>query len=218
MDERLPRLCVVLLLAGCAPEPRQMTHRIRVNVASDPGVPLAGAALHAGAHKLGQSDERGAIDVDLPGEPGETVKLSLTCPEGFRSELSELSVLLREPQAHERPPEFALACPPLTRKLVVAVRADRGPNLPLRYLGEELARTDASGSAHALLDAKPGDALTLTLDTSAEPQLMPQHPELKLSVPDHDDLVVFDQTFKRPKVKPKRAPKKPPEPTGPLRF
>ena len=216
MDKRL--LWVLTVLAGCAPETRPMSHRIRVHVTSDPELPLAGAAIHAGARALALSDEGGTIEVELPGKPGEVVKLTLRCPEGYRAEETALSVLLREPQPHEPPPEFSITCPPLTRELVVAVRADHGPNLPLRYLGEELARTDASGAAHALLHAKPGDALTLTLDTSAQPQLMPQHPELKLSVPDHDELVVFDQAFKRPKPKLKPAPPKPPEPTGPQRF
>jgi hypothetical protein len=218
MDKSLPTLCTLVVLAGCAPEAWQTSQRIRVNVVSDPGVPLAAAELHAGTHRLARSDHNGTMEVELPGKPGDVAKLGLSCPPGYRAQESELSVLLREPQAQERPPEFSLACPPLTRTLVVAVRADRGANLPLRYLGEELARTDASGVTHALVQAKPGDALTLTLDTSAEPQLMPQHPELKLSVPDHDDLVVFDQAFKRPKEKRKPVPPKPPEPTGPERF
>lgn len=218
MDERLRMLCMMAVLSGCAPEARQTSQRIRVNVVSDPGVPLADAELHAGTHSLARSDHNGTMEVELPGKPGDVAKLTLRCPEGYRAQDAELSVLLREPQAQERPPEFSLACHPLTRTLVVAVRADRGANLPLRYLGEELARTDASGATHALVHAKPGDALTLTLDTSAEPQLMPQHPELKLSVPDHDDLVVFNQAFKQPKPKRKPAPPKPPEPTGPERF
>ena len=211
-------LCVMALLAGCAPEARPMAHRIRVHVTSDPDVPLADAALEAGARTLAHSDRTGTMEVELSGKPGEVVMLSLRCPVGYRAQETALSVLLREPQPHEPPPEFSFACPPLTRALVVAVRADHGAGLPLRYLGEELARTDASGATHALVHAKPGDALTLTLDTSAEPQLMPQHPELKLNVPDHDDLIVFDQAFKRPKPKLKPAPRKPPEPTGPERF
>lgn len=209
---------VIVGLVCCGHAPRHTSQRIRVNVVSDPGVPLAAAELFLGSRTLARSDDTGTIEVELPGRPGDVVQLQLRCPEGYRTPDESLSVMLREPQARERPPEFSLACPPLTRTLVVAVRADRGPSLPLRYLGEEVARTDTSGAAHALLRAKPGDALTLTLDTSAEPQLMPQQPELKLSVQDHDDLVVFDQAFTRPKPKWKPLPKKPPEPTGPQRF
>jgi hypothetical protein len=173
-------VCVLAVLAGCAPFAHPKLHRVRVNVVSDPGLPLPDAALRAGARTLARSDENGTIEVELPGKPGELVKLTLSCPEGYRAQETELSVLLREPQPAEPPPEFSFACPPLSRTLVVAVRADHGAHLPLRFLGEELARTDGSGTAHALVHAKPGDALTLTLDTSAEPQLMPQHPELKL--------------------------------------
>jgi hypothetical protein len=211
-------LAVTASLVGCTPEAHHTSHRIRVNVVSDPGAPLADAELHAGGRSLALSDATGTIEVELPGRPGDVVQLSLRCPAGYRTPDESLSVLLRETQAQERPPEFSWACPPLTRTLVVAVRADRGANLPLRYLGDELARTDASGAAHALLHVQPGDALTLTLDTSTEPQLMPQHPELKLSVPDHDDLVVFDQAFTRPKPKSRPIPRKPPEPSGPERF
>jgi hypothetical protein len=207
-------------LAACAPEPRHTSQRVRVHVVSDPGVPLAAATLHAGARNLGESGDDGAIEVELPGRPGDVVALDLHCPEGYRASEGALSVLLREPQPHEAPPEYALACPPRTRTLIVAVRAERGENLPLRYLGDELTRTDGTGTAHALVQATPGDALTLTLDTSAEPQLMPQHPELKVSVPDYDDVVVFDQTFVRPKPPKRKAPPppKPAEPTGPERF
>ena len=211
-------LLVIASLAGCAPAPKHTSHRIRVNVVSDPGVPLAAAELLAGSRSLARSDANGTIDVELPGRPGDAVQLQLHCPEGYRTPEESLSVMLREPQARERPPEFSISCPPLTRTLVVAVRADQGPSLPVRYLGEEVARTDAAGAAHALLRAKPGEALTLSLDTSAEPQLMPQQPELQLSVPDHDDLVVFDQAFTRPIPKRKPLPKKAPEPTGPQRF
>jgi hypothetical protein len=45
---------------------------------------------------------------------------------------------------------------------------------------------------------------------------MPQNPELKLTVADRDDLLVFDQAFTRPKPKPR--PRKPPEPEGPQRI
>jgi hypothetical protein len=102
---------------------------------------------------------------------------------------------------------------------VVAVRAVRGPDLPLYYLGREIARTDRHGAAHALLMAAPGDTLSLTLDTSApqHAQLMPQRPELRLTMPEHDDLVVFDQAFTLPKPKPR--PRKPPElPSLPQRI
>ena len=90
--------------------------------------------------------------------------------------------------------------------------------MPLRYLGQEVARTDVSGAAHVLLRAAPGETLTLTLDTSGKDsqKLMPQHPELRFTMPEHDELLVFDQTFDSPK--PKAKPPKPPPPPGPQKI
>jgi hypothetical protein len=124
-------------------------------------------------------------------------------------------VLLRPIAERGKRPEYHVLCPPLTRNLVLAVRASNGPNLPVRYLGKEIARTDSAGAAHALLKVSPGDTLTLTLDTSENAALMPQQPELKVTVPERDDIVVFDQTFTRPKPKIKHIRK---EPIGPQRI
>jgi hypothetical protein len=45
---------------------------------------------------------------------------------------------------------------------------------------------------------------------------MPQNPELKVTVPERDEIVVFDQAFTRPP--PKRKPHKKREPKGPQRI
>jgi hypothetical protein len=106
----------------------------------------------------------------------------------------------------------------MLRSLVISVRAPNGPDLPLKYLGKEIARTDANGAAHALLKVAPGESFNLVLDTSAPEaqQLRPQNPELRVTVPERDDIVVFEQQFTRPVVKaPKRKAK---EPVGPVRI
>lgn len=213
---------VVTLLAalsGCAAKPKPPRYRITVQSESDPGVPLEGVALRVHDKTLATSDATGRALADLDGTPGDTVALDVSCPEGFRSPEAPLVVLLRPLDAEGRRPEFQVSCPPLLRQLVVAVRANRGPDLPLLYRGREIARTDRHGAAHALLTAAPGDTLSLTLDTSkdANSQLMPQHPELRVTMPERDDVVVFEQTFTRPK--PKFVPKpKPPEPELPHRL
>ena len=91
----VPVLCV---LAGCQPAPRHASQRIRVNVVSDPGVPLAAAELLTQNRSLARSDDSGTIEVELPGRPGDSVALELRCPEGHRSPQDALSVMLREPQ------------------------------------------------------------------------------------------------------------------------
>jgi hypothetical protein len=94
-------------------------------------------------------------------------------------------------------PEFSVSCQPLTRSVVVAVRADNGPDLPVRYLGQEVARTDASGAAHLLLSLAPQEEFELTLDTSdrrAE-NLRPQNPSARFTVKDGDEILTFNVPF-----------------------
>jgi hypothetical protein len=82
---------------------------------------------------------------------------------------------------------------------VISVRVDDGPNLPVLYLGHEIARTDAFGAAHALIQVPPGEPFRLTLDTSSNPALRPASPSAELAVGEADDIVVFE-----PKVAPEK--------------
>ena len=218
--KRLSALLLVAALSGCAPKVRP-TYRVVVHVESDPGVPLAGVNFSSAGLTLGQSNAAGEFSTELQGDPGDVVPIDLQCPEGHRSPAEPLSVLLRRIEERDQVPEFQVKCPPATRQLVIAVRANNGVDLPLRYLGQEIARTSANGAAHAVLRAAPGDTLTFTLDTSAprDAKLMPQQPELKVTVPERDDVVLFDQPFIKPKPKPKPPkPPPPPPPEGPQRI
>jgi hypothetical protein len=96
-------------------------------------------------------------------------------------------------------PEYAVSCPPKNRSIVVAVRAEGGPNLPVLYLGREVARTDASGSAHVLLKLEPGEQFSLTLNTGDDKLVRPQSPVASFAVGNRDDVMLFDQRFERPK-------------------
>jgi hypothetical protein len=185
-----------LLLAACA-SPPEPTYRFLVRVESDPGVPLAGAVVEHDGRPLGASDARGALQLALRGPAGTQLALLVRCPSGSRTSAQTLSVALRPWTDPARQPEYAARCRPERRSLVVAVRAINAPNVPLRYLGREIARTDARGAAHGLLELPADSSAKLVLDTSAPEHrwLRPRNPELKLSVPDYDDVVLFDQPF-----------------------
>lgn len=174
-------------------------HQVLVRVESEPGQPLAGATLSRGVDVLGKSASSGEIALGLRGDAGEVVELLATCPSGFRTPEKPLAIALRPLAQSARKPEYKVSCPPLMRSLVIAVRAPNANNVPLRYLGKEIARTDGSGTAHALLNVSPGEMITVTLDTTGEEHaaLMPQQPELKLSMPEHDEVALFDQAFTR---------------------
>jgi hypothetical protein len=91
-------------------------------------------------------------------------------------------------------PEFVVACPRATRKIVVAVRAQNGAHLPVMYLNQVVATTDKAGAAHFALEMQPG-AFAVTLDTSAHKDLKPPSPTITLNVGQHDDILLVDKKF-----------------------
>lgn len=107
-------------------------------------------------------------------------------------------------------PEYDVTCPPTTRTVVVAVRADNGPNLPVMYLGREAARTDTAGAAHVMMKLKPDEGFSLVLATDGNDRLRPQNPSASFIVRDHDDVFTFDQKFDLEKkvVRGRRGPVK----------
>jgi hypothetical protein len=211
-----------LALGGCRPAAKVGRYEFIVRVASDPERPLAGASIMRGEVPLGRSDAEGIVRIGLQGREGEEVRLTVKCPEKFVSPPSPLSFKLRHLADSNRLPECTASCVPTERTVVVVVRTD-GVKLPVLYLGQELARTDESGAAHVLLSAPAQTPFELTLGTEEAhaARLRPQNPSMRFIVPDHDDILPFDQRFtelpeeKRAPVR-RRKPAPPPEDPGPL--
>jgi hypothetical protein len=213
-------LCLMLggLLLGCgnvSPETKPSGYELVVRVESDPNRPLAGARLLHAGQELGVSGPDGRVAVRAGGQEGERIELEVACPARYRSPEAPLSVTLRRSTAAGERPEYFAACPPLTRKLVVAARLAHGANLPIRYLGHELGRSDGDGVAHVLLEAETDKTVELTVDTSEQPQLRPKSPTARFRIGNRDDVVVLAQSFESPKKKPQiRTPRQ----TGPIRI
>jgi hypothetical protein len=107
-------------------------------------------------------------------------------------------------------------CEETRRTLVVVVRAENGPDLPILHLGKEIGRTDRSGAAHVKIDADVRERIELTLSTAA-PEMAHVHPENPTQVfepAEHDEVREFAVTFKRDAKKKPPAPR----PTGPRPF
>jgi hypothetical protein len=210
----------IAALSGCDSRASQVPYEFILRVESDPGHPLAGAIVQREGTRVGVSGSDGSVRLSVGGIEGETVGVDVRCPEGFRSPTSALRVVLRRVSESARLPEYSASCPPMERSIVIAVRADNAQNLPVLYLGQEVARLDASGAAHVALTVPTETQLTLTLGTD-EPgadQLRPQNPSGNFVVHAQDDVLVFDQRFKgaepvRPS--PRRAA---PRPQGPIRL
>ena len=200
--------------SACAPVvPRIYAQDATVRVESDPGVPLADVPLMYDGKTLVKTAGNGRATVRMSGKDGDVFHFAVVCPEGFVAASSvDFDVLVRRGENQAHVPEFATRCARALRRAVVAVRANHGPNLPVVYLGREVARTDASGAATVMLDVKPGSDVELLLDTRAAKKVHPQNPVLAFKSQDHDDFVLLDQTFivdKPPVARRAAAPKGP---------
>jgi hypothetical protein len=154
-----------------------------------------------------------------PGADGETVDVFVSCPEGFRSPKKPVPLRLARIADPTKTPEYSVSCPPSQRTVVVAVRAEGGANLPILYLGREIARTDASGAAHVLLRAKPDETFSLTLDTGGKgrERMNPKSPGENFVVKDQDAVLTFTQTFTTERLPPVKGPGIPINLTSPRR-
>lgn len=184
---------------------------LTVRVTADLGRPLPGAKVFFEGTAVGRSNDRGIVRLAVHGREGEAITLTVACPDGFRPPSKPIEVALRKLAEPGASPEYAANCQPLTRSVVVAVRADNGPDLPVRYLGQEVARTDASGAAHVLLTLAAEEEFELMLDTSsrAGPEMLrPQNPSARFTVKNVDEILTFNVPFtvERPaqRARPKR--------------
>jgi hypothetical protein len=193
--------CIVfgLALGSCSllKPPPAKPFEAQVRVFSDPGQPLKGAEIYYKAKRIGVSDEAGVVNFRLKGAEGQVYDLSIKCPAGFQSPAKPLSVTLRKTADPGAKPEYQVDCPPVTRNVVVAVRADSGANLPVMYQGKEIVRTDQSGAAHLLLNVPPNQMFQLQLGTDgdAAKDLRPQNPTATFEVKNEDAVLIFDQKF-----------------------
>lgn len=211
----LGALAGVALAAGCnmfkPPPPPSFQATIRVE--GDPGQPLAGAQVLYKSKQIGATDTTGALQFKLKGSEGQVFDLTVKCPDGYESPSKPLAVTLRKLADPKAQPEYQVQCPPSLRTVVVAVRADNGPNLPVIYLGRERTRTDQSGAAHLVLQVPPDQAIQVKLDTSDAKDLRPESPTQTFQVKQANDVFVMDQAFK---IERKYVPRySRPKPSGP---
>ena len=172
-----------------------VTIKVTIKTIDDVGVAVAHAEVLLGKKSRGLTGADGKLTVTLAGRPGQVAPLSVKCPEGYASPERTVDVGITELAAGSPAPLFEARCTALAHSLVVAIRAENGPNLPVVYLGKELARTDAEGVAHVVLKLPPGETASLRLDTSAAPALKPQNPELLFKASNRDEMVMLEQKF-----------------------
>ncbi|MEK6609282.1 MAG: hypothetical protein AABZ30_16625, partial [Myxococcota bacterium] len=162
----------------------------------------AGLRVTAGGAALGATDASGFLRGAVRGFDGDRVTLALTPPPGLRvAGAAERTATLQvvAPLGGGTPLPQALrlraTLTPLERRYVVLVRTDGRSGLPVRVFDRVLGETDASGVTQLLLRAPPGDEITVSLDTRAQPRLRPANPTRVFRLADRDDAFVFRQDF-----------------------
>jgi hypothetical protein len=196
----LSRAFAVLTVAGCDTSGASArSYEFSVRISGDPARPVSGAGLTYKGKQVAASDSSGLARLSARGQEGETIDFGVACPEGYRSPANPLSLRLTRLRDHTRVPEYQVTCAPALRDVVIAVRAENGADLPVKYLGREVARTDAAGAAHFLLRVEPGAQLEVALDTHEKRWLRPQDPVAHFLTRSEDDLFVMEQPFVVPR-------------------
>ena len=179
---------------------------VAFSVEGDPGQPLVGATISRSQKTLATTGADGRAELTLKGADGETVDTSVSCPPGHTSPSHPITIRLAR-TSDGKMPVFKVACPPTNRRVVVAVKAENGGNLPVVYLNKVITHTDASGAAHFAIAAPPGGQFQVMLDTSEEKALTPASPSKPFVVGPSDEIFVFEQKFNVAKKKARLAAK-----------
>ena len=184
---RLPSLVAkvsfpVLALAQTAcgsfdPPPPPPPQPIQVRVEAEPGEPMADIPVLLDGKEIARTDPSGGASFRLTGDDGRPFSLTVGCPTGFVTSSRPLDLVLRR---MDRAPLYELSCVSTERAVVVAVRTEGAADVPIKYLGREVARTDAEGYALVHLVPRSGEVVHLTLDTSGAKHAMlrPVSPQL----------------------------------------
>lgn len=158
------------------------------------GQPVAGVELHLKGRLVGTTDPAGSARVVLRGVEGDTAALSVKCPANYYSPERGTRIALRHLD-NGSAARFEVECLARVHQVVVGVRAENGPNLPILRLKNVVGQTDEAGVAHVLLEASANEQLGLTLDTSRNKNLQPQNPTLDITTGSADELVLVSQKF-----------------------
>ncbi len=161
---------------------------------------MPGARVLLQNNLQGTTDAQGAFRMRMAGIEGAVVALKIECPTGFTSPADPINVTLRSAVTIDRNAratgiETTVQCPPDQRIAAVIVRTPNRANLPVFYQGREITRTDLQGVAHMIFKVRPNEALTLRLDTTAQPLLRPANPTFTINTRASDDVYVSTLNF-----------------------
>ena len=197
MTARASSLAALVLLPACQNHTASMVSvSLQITVQADPGVGLSDVPVRIDGELRGQTDADGALRATVSGSPGRFVTVAADCPKGHRQPEERSRIRLRRyGSSDDLPVVVDLRCRPLVRVAVFVVRANNGPGVPVVVNGEHVATTNTAGVAHFARSGSPGTEYIVQLDASEHPSLLPQSASMLVSLPDFDELFVFERTF-----------------------
>ncbi len=190
-------------LNGCAtkdPMPNSSKFAVEFQVTNDDGDALAETGITAEESPIGKTGTKGKLKVELFGDDGQLVPVSIACPVGYAAPEKPAALRL----AHTRrvnttdyqPMRYESTCTRIERDIVLVVRTEGGEGLALQIDGRPSGTINGDGVAQVLLHAnRNSKALNVSLDTSARQELRPQNPSRTYELLGRDSVLVFDQTF-----------------------
>jgi hypothetical protein len=202
---------LALALAACKPEPPP-PFDISIRVLTD-GKPMAGAVITKAGRDGPTTGADGRVALKIVGQEGESVDLMVRCPSGYVSPKTPLSAGLRR-ISNGKAPEYTASCPPAKRTMVIAVRADQGPNLPVKIANTLVGQTDVNGAFTYMLALAPGESVDVTLMTEAFERIESERNPTKTVVmaPNDDVVTVYQKIAWKPP--PRKYVYVPPLPTA----
>jgi hypothetical protein len=215
-------LCVTGAASACKEVPLE-PFRILIHVDADVGQSLANIPIvykdpqnpNAPELEVKRTDVSGNAAIETLRPDGESLQLLIRCPaDTDAAEPILLTVRRTEGSFVTR---FERACHPQIRTVAIVVRAENGPNLPVLYLGQQVARTDAAGAAHFAMKMRTGDTFNVGISTKGDDKLKPRDPSATLTVGVGDEVRLVNVKFERevPKAVPVYHAPPPRPPQGP---
>jgi hypothetical protein len=175
--------------------PKATPFTVVVQVRDDAGRPVSGAEVSAGKAASAKSVETGAAELKLTGNEGDSVALSVRCPEHYTSPEKAVTVTLRRLAAGSPVPKFDAICTARVHTTLVGIRTENGQGLPIVHQGKVVSQTDEAGTAHFQLTLPPNETVVLSFDTRDKAALRPQNPSVTFRTSDRDELVLLEQKF-----------------------
>lgn len=197
-----------LLLAGCDTPLAEQVHAYPVTIRSlnEDGEPLPGVTVLMDGSPLGSTGPEAALAVTLNGSEGSEVGFEARCPAGSRPQGEPPALRLRS--LNGPAPEVELRCGRDKRMAALIVSAPGFADLPVLVHDREVARTDATGTAHVLLEGEPNTPMRVVLNTGSHPRVLPASPHKDVQIGTRDAIVLFTPKLVETPIEKKKVVKK----------